>query len=190
MLCGYILSFSISEGPVFLGDFYQVDKCILASQAETLLEAIRYRLVKSFFLLDCPPLVERDLNEYAIFGSLNTEISGIENETFGRMLCDYLEAVVIGDVQGFSHRFVDYLADVFSIIGWLALGEINSDERHDGVLFRLGLICAGARMYVKKGIVSIRLRCSEHCLHWSVMTCPWSFVSIWKPLSPSSLPAL
>jgi hypothetical protein len=137
MLCGHILSFSVSEGPVFLSNFYQVDKYILAPHAKTLFETIRYRLVKSFFLFHGSPLVERDLNEYAILGSLDTEIHGIENEAFGRMLCDYLETVVIRDVQGFGHCFVDYLTDRFSIIGWLALGEINSDERHNGVLIGL-----------------------------------------------------
>jgi hypothetical protein len=48
------------------------------------------------------------------------------------MFSNYLEAIVAGDFQGLGHRFVNYLADRFSIFGWFALDEINSDERHGG----------------------------------------------------------
>jgi hypothetical protein len=187
MLCGYILSFSISEGPVFLGYFYQVDKCILASQAETFFQTIRYHLVKSFFLLNGPPLVERDLNEYAIFGSLNSEISGIENEAFGRMLCHYLEAVVTRDVQGFGHRFVDYLADGFSIFGWLALGEINSDERHGGVLFRLGVdSCSSENVREKRDCLDkIAIASDKHDLSYPNPSRPFR-----RPGAPSGPQAI
>ena len=47
--------------------------------------------------------------------------------------------------------FVDYLADGFSIIGWLALGKIDSDERHGGVLFRLWVdLCSNENVRDKR----------------------------------------
>src|ERR1700733_5388368 len=56
-----VLGFSISEGPIFLGDFHQVDKCILAPQAKALFQTIRHGLVKKFFLFHGSPAVEGDL---------------------------------------------------------------------------------------------------------------------------------
>jgi hypothetical protein len=116
----------------------------LAPHAKMFFQTICYRLVKLLFLFHGSPIVEGDLNEYAIAGSLDTEIGGIENEAFGRMFCDYLETIVVGDFQGLGHRFVDYLADGFSICGWFALGEINSDERHGGFFPGYGLMFAAA----------------------------------------------
>jgi hypothetical protein len=94
-----------------------LDEDILAPQRKTLVQTICYRFVKALFLFDRSPFVERQLDEYAICGSLDTEISGIKNEAFGWMFCDYLETIILGDVQDSDHRFVDYLTDGSSVIG-------------------------------------------------------------------------
>jgi hypothetical protein len=111
------LSFTITERPVFLSDLHQADEYILAPQSKTSVKTIRYRLVKALFLLDGPTFVERQLNEYAIAGSLDSEISGIKYESFDWMLGDHLETIVLGHVQDRKHRFVNYFADGFSVIG-------------------------------------------------------------------------
>jgi hypothetical protein len=74
-------------------------------------------LVKALFLFDGSPLVECHLNEYAIAGSLDFEISGIKYESFDWMLCDHLETIVLGHVQDCEHRFVNYFTDRSSVIG-------------------------------------------------------------------------
>jgi hypothetical protein len=74
-------------------------------------KAICYRFVKALFLFDGPPFAERQLDEYTIAGSLDVELSGIKQETFGWMLCDHLETVIPGHVQDGEHRFVNYISD-------------------------------------------------------------------------------
>jgi hypothetical protein len=72
------LSFTVTERPVFLSDLHQADEYILAPQSKTSVKTICYRFVKALFLFDGSPFVERQLNEYAIAGSLDVEISGIK----------------------------------------------------------------------------------------------------------------
>jgi hypothetical protein len=51
------------------------------------------------------------------------------------MFCDHLETVILGHVQDCEHRFVNYFTDGSSVIGWLALDEVNANERHKQVAF-------------------------------------------------------
>ena len=62
--------------------------------------------------------ISQEVHEvYAIFGSLDAEISRIKNEAFGWMFCDQLETIILRDVEDFDHRVVDYFADGSSVIG-------------------------------------------------------------------------
>jgi hypothetical protein len=72
------LSFTVAKRPVFLSDLHQADEYILAPQRKTSVKTVCYRFVKALFLFNGSPFVERHLNEYAIVGSLDVEISGIK----------------------------------------------------------------------------------------------------------------
>jgi hypothetical protein len=111
------LGFTISERPIFLCNLQQVDEYILPPQTKALVQTVCDRFVKALFLFDGSPLVERQLDEYAIFGSLDAEISRIKNEAFDWMFCDHLKAIILRDVENIDHRVVDCFADDSSVIG-------------------------------------------------------------------------
>ena len=52
-------------------------------------------------------LVERDLDDHAVRGALNPEIIGIGDEIHRRMLRDDLEAIILRNIDGADHRFVN-----------------------------------------------------------------------------------
>ena len=114
---GHILGVTIAERPIFLCNLQQVDEYILPPQTKALVQTVCDRFVKALFLFDGSPLVERQLDEYAIFGSLDAEISRIKNEAFDWMFCYQLETIILRDVEDFDHRVVDYFADGSSVIG-------------------------------------------------------------------------
>jgi hypothetical protein len=61
------VGFTISERPIFLCNLQQVDEYILPPQTKALVQTVCDRFVKALFLFDGSPLVERQLDEYAIF---------------------------------------------------------------------------------------------------------------------------
>jgi hypothetical protein len=125
-----VLRFAVSKGPVLFTDFHQIDEYILAAKLETVVQPVCDRLVKGAFLVDGSPGIERDLDEHAIFRSLDTEVAGVKYEALGWMLCYNLEAIVLGNIQDLDHSVVDHLSDGAAVLNRFALSEIDSNQRH------------------------------------------------------------
>ena len=51
----HILSFTVTERPVFLSDLHQIDEYIFTPQRQTLVKTICYRFIKALFQFDGPP---------------------------------------------------------------------------------------------------------------------------------------
>src|ERR1700735_48042 len=112
----HVLSHAVAERPVFLPHFGQVDEHILAPKLDALVKSVGDGSIEGLFRFDGSPVAERHLNEYAIRGSLNSEISAVEDEAIGGMLRNNLEPIIFRDAQGFQHGVIDYFADSFAVV--------------------------------------------------------------------------
>src|SRR5262245_44200416 len=132
-----VLGFAVAEGPILLLDLDEVDEHVLAEHIEAPLQSIGDRLVESTLLVERSPLVERQLDEDAVLGPSDAEVTRVGDEPVVRMLGDDLEAVVLRRIQGGDHGIINHLADGAAIIGRLAPYEIDASERHATTPFPL-----------------------------------------------------
>src|ERR1700732_2308705 len=67
------IALTVAKRPVLFADFNQTNERILPAQAETLVQSVCDCFVKGTFLIHGSPSIERDLDENAIFRSLNAQ---------------------------------------------------------------------------------------------------------------------
>ena len=83
------------------------------------MEAVGEGLVELLLNLCRPPLVERYLDNYGVGGSVNAKIIGNNYQLAPAMLDDYLEAVILWNIQDSDHGLVDSVANRAAVRGAL-----------------------------------------------------------------------
>src|SRR5215469_11801690 len=124
-----VLHLAISEGPVLLRYFDQIDDHVLLAQTE-LSEVARDASVERFFLLHCPALVQSDLYQGHVAGVVNSQVFRSQVAPLRRMARDHLELITLGYIDDIHHGLVDSLADLLRPIGIDGLREVDSYQWH------------------------------------------------------------
>src|SRR5579859_155829 len=120
------------------------------------MQPVGYGLVEGSFLLDCPPRIQGDLDEDAVIGAADAEISRVEDEILRLMLGDDLEAVILRHVDGAAHGVIDHVADALAIVGGLSFDQVDADERH-GISYLSMRLMWGSRWLLSSAIVMARI---------------------------------
>src|SRR6516162_252428 len=124
-----VLHLAITEGPVLLRYFDQIDDHVLLAQTE-LSEVVRHALVERLFQLHCPALVQSDLYQGHVVGVVNSQVLRGYVAPLRRMARNHLELVILGYVDDVGHGLVDGLADLLRPIGIDGLREVDSYQWH------------------------------------------------------------
>jgi hypothetical protein len=94
-----VLRLAVTEGPVLLLHLDKIDDDIFAPQSQTLMQAVGHSLVEGALHIKSPPLVHRHLNDDCVLGTLDSQVSRIDDQATGRVLGNDLEAVVLRSFQ-------------------------------------------------------------------------------------------
>src|SRR5262245_10422722 len=93
------------------------------------MQAVGNGLVERLFLFRGSPFVPGDLDNHEFLGAVNTKIIGVEQEAFGVVLADDLEAVILRHADT-DECLVDDTADFLSVGRVLTFAKIDTNEWH------------------------------------------------------------
>src|ERR1700726_4503032 len=99
-----VLSDAVAERPVLLLYLDEIDENVLAPETDALVQPISDCFVESLFDLDCPSLVEGELDDERVRGSFDVEIGWIDEQGLARVLGNHLETIILRCVERRDHR--------------------------------------------------------------------------------------
>src|SRR3712207_908208 len=97
-----VLRDAVTEGPVFLFDFNQVDEYILRAEARVFAQPLDDPLEECLLLLNRPRVADGQLDDDEIVASLDAKIVRTVEEVAVLVLADGDEEVVLGNVEGLT----------------------------------------------------------------------------------------
>ena len=105
----------MTEGPVFLFDFDQVDEHIFRAEAGLGAQSSGYPLEESLLLIDVPCVADRDLNDDEIIASFNAEIVRTIEEVVLLMLTDGDKEIVLRNGESLTESELDPVGQCLAI---------------------------------------------------------------------------
>jgi hypothetical protein len=111
-----VLGVAVTEGPILLRDFHQVDEDIFPSNLYFFVEAVRECLIEALLQLSGAAAVQCDLKNDAVVRPMYAEILAIDWQARLRVLGDYLKAVVCRHIENLHQGPVKDLADLSTVL--------------------------------------------------------------------------
>jgi Na+/melibiose symporter-like transporter len=81
-----VLRQAVAKRPVLFPDLDEIDQYVFQPHTKALMQPERNSLIEGALLIDRPPLIQRQLNEDTVLGSLDAKVVGIGYEAVGCVL--------------------------------------------------------------------------------------------------------
>ena len=111
----HVLGFTVTEGPILLWDFDEIDKDIFLADADPFMKPIDKVLIEALFLLHRTAAIERDLNEDTRVCSMDAKIVLVKGLAPNWMFGDDMEPIVLRYTKYIYQCLIDDLTDLGAI---------------------------------------------------------------------------